>query len=85
MNITRYIYTNVGVIDDRKLKFKGCIVKSCFMTGAYRKSPDFQLTVSTFRNICTLSCALIGDAKDEKIGQAVLEQVKQELLKWTRD
>ncbi|MGF7012141.1 NRPS condensation-like uncharacterized protein/uncharacterized membrane protein YdjX (TVP38/TMEM64 family) [Lachnospiraceae bacterium PF1-22] len=77
--------TNVGVINDDKLNFKGSTVKSCFMTGAYRQSPDFQLTVSTFRNICTLNCTLIGDENDEKIGQDILNQIKQELLKWTRE
>lgn len=82
--IQHVTYTNIGVIDDSKLNFKGCNIKSCFMTGSYRQPPDFQLTVSTFRNICTLNCSMIGATGDEKIGQDILEQIRQELLTWIR-
>lgn len=75
-------YTNIGVIDNSNLNFNGCNIKSCFFTGAFRQPPDFQLTISTFRNVCTLNCTLICETGDEKIGQNILEQIRQELLKW---
>lgn len=78
-------YTNIGRIDDRKLSFNDCHVKSCYMTGAYRLSPDFQLSISTFQDICTLNCMLIGNPEEKIIGQNILEQVKQELLGWLKD
>ena len=31
-----------------------------FVTGTYRLPPDFQLSISTFRNICKLTCTLVG-------------------------
>jgi len=52
------------------------------MTGTYRIAPDFQLSISTFRETCTLNCTLIGNKQDERNGQYILEQVKHEILAW---
>lgn len=78
-------YTNFGEIDERKLLFRGCTLRECFLTGAYRQPPDFQLTVSTFKNMCTLNCTLIGSAPDIQNGQYILEQVRRELLTWVEN
>lgn len=75
-------YTNIGQIDSNKFYFDDCRIKSCYITGTYRKSPDFQLSISTFRDLCTLNCTLRGEQEDEQIGQYILEQVKKELLDW---
>lgn len=78
-------YTNIGVIDETKLCFGTLEVRTCFFTGTYRLPPDFQLTVSTFKNVCTLNCTLFGSADAEKRGQHILEQVKQEILDWLEE
>lgn len=75
-------YTNMGRINHQKLIFEGCQIENCYMTGTYRLPPDFQLSISTFHNICTLNCTLIGQPGDDKISQYVLEQVRKELLDW---
>lgn len=75
-------YTNMGIIDHEKLYFQNCYIKKCSLTGTYRLPPDFQLSISTFRNTCTFNCTLIGETSDESIGQSILEQVKKELLEW---
>ncbi len=75
-------YTNIGMIDGQRLSFKNCTVRDCYITGSYRRPPDFQLTVSTFGNVCTLNCVFMGSAGDAKKGRSVLEQVKQEILDW---
>ena len=75
-------YANMGAIQHEKLHFQGCTIQDCFLTGTYRHPPDFQLTASTFQNICTLNCALIGSTADAQTGQDILEQVKGELLMW---
>lgn len=75
-------YTNIGRMDDQRLSFNNCCVTDCYMTGAYRLPPDFQLSISTFQNVCTLNCMLIGGAEDKIAGQYILEQIKEELLKW---
>ncbi len=78
-------YTNVGVIDSNRLHFKGSNTIYCYLTGTYRLPPDFQLTISTFRNVCTLNCTLIGDAESKTRGHQILEQVKSELLRWRQE
>lgn len=75
-------YTNWGMIDHEKLCFKDCTIQNCFFTGTYRLAPDFQLTISTFQNICTLNCTLLGSDDNKRAGQYILESVKQELLDW---
>ncbi len=78
-------YTNMGIVDHEKLYFQDCHIKECCLTGTYRLPPDFQLSVSTFRNTCTLNCTLIGEDGDKSIGQFILEQVKKELLEWIQE
>lgn len=75
-------YTNLGTICHEKLRFRGCTVRACFLTGTHRRPPDFQLSVSTFQNSCTLSGALLESGDDGERGQFVLEQVKREILRW---
>lgn len=75
-------YTNIGQIDHKSLSFKDCHITDCCITGTYRHAPDFQLSISTFRNVCTLNCTLAGQPGDDTTGQYILEQVKSELLEW---
>lgn len=75
-------YTNMGIADHNRLYFKNIDVVSCSLAGTFRLPPDFQLTISTFRDVCTFNCTLAGSAGDEIIGQQILEQVKSELLAW---
>lgn len=75
-------YTNMGSINAEKLFFNDCCITSCYMTGTYRLPPDFQLSISTFQDVCTLNCTLIGKQEDRLTGQYILDQVKKELLEW---
>lgn len=77
-------YTNFGIVNDEKFFFKDCSIQDCFLTGTYRIAPDFQLTVSTFRNTCTLNCTLVGTEYDKAQGQYVLDQIKCEILEWIK-
>lgn len=73
-------YTNFGAVGEAGLRLSGCRVTDCFLTGTFRRPPSFQLSVSTFREVCTLSCALAGSAQDARNSQRLLEQIKRELL-----
>ena len=77
-------YTNIGQIDHRKLYFQNCQIETCYMTGTYRLPPDFQLSISSFRNVCTLNCTLIGTIQDQQTGYNILKLVKEELLDWVK-
>lgn len=76
-------YTNFGVVDAERFRFQDCLIKNCFLTGTYRVSPDFQMSVSTFRGVCTLSSPMIGSAERISKGQNILERIKIELTNWT--
>ena len=75
-------YTNIGVIDSRRLSLNGITITDCFLTGSYRYPPDFQLSISTFQNICTLNCTLLGGYERKEIGRKILNLVKLELQAW---
>lgn len=75
-------YTNLGVIDSSRFIFHGCDIVRCYRTGSYRAAPDFQLSISTFNDICNLNCTLIGGRANQEVGQSILEQIKNELLEW---
>lgn len=75
-------YSNMGRIDAEKLAFENCFIENCYLAGTYRKAPDFQLSVTTFRDCCTLNCMLIGNEQRRKEGQYILSEVKRELLQW---
>lgn len=78
-------YTNIGEIHPDQLRFKDCPVLRCYLSGAFRKAPDFQLTVSTYQNTCTLSSSFIGSPKHSAIVKTILHAIKQELLTWSKE
>jgi NRPS condensation-like uncharacterized protein len=77
-------YTNFGLIDGDKLAFHGININQCFLTGTYRTSPDFQLSVSTFRNTCTLNCTLTGSQKRKIMALDLLDKIKLEINEWSK-
>lgn len=81
-NLDPVSYTNIGKIDSDRLYFADCSVESCYITGTYRKAPDFQLSVSTFKNVCTLNCTLYGNRKRKIEGEALLREIHKELAAW---
>ncbi|WP_124067164.1 VTT domain-containing protein [Clostridium sp. E02] len=78
-------FTNFGVIDCNKLVFDGTKLNKCFLTGTYRISPDFQVSVSTYQNTCTLNCNLIGSEYRKKMGLDLLEKIKIEIIQWLKN
>lgn len=75
-------YTNVGIIDDSKLQFGDCQIEHCYLTGTYRKPPDFQLSVSTYKSRCTLNCTFYGNQKRKEFYQELLKLIQEEILNW---
>jgi len=75
-------YTNIGVIDSHRLSLNGITITDCFLTGTYRYPSDFQLSISTFQNIGTLNCTLLGGSERKETGQKILNLVKLELQAW---
>ncbi|HRN17137.1 MAG TPA: hypothetical protein PLF38_08850, partial [Xylanibacter oryzae] len=74
-------YTNLGVIDERRLYFGNHNIESAYITTAIKKNPYFQLSVSTFKDRCTLSASLFAAEEDVKLVNEILDNIKNELNK----
>jgi NRPS condensation-like uncharacterized protein len=73
-------YTYTGELYDSKMCFEGCVITDCFLLGAYRHSPDFQLSVSGFRGELNLFSTVLGSERRRELCQDALRQIKDELL-----
>lgn len=82
MRMTPFItYTNLGVIDEKRLCFGSHTVENAYITTAIKKNPYFQLSVSTFKCSCTLSTSLFATEEDMTLVKEILDNIKNELNK----
>ena len=72
-------YTNLGVLDAQRLRFGAANATGGLLTGAIKYSPYFQISVSSFDQMLTLSCNLYGTASDCLTADAMLDSVVSEL------
>ena len=73
-------FTNLGKIDDTLLCLDGTSINRCYLCGTYRQAPSFQLSVSTYKNTCTLASNLYATDVQANSGQLILDKVKSRLL-----
>ena len=76
-------YTNLGVIDRNALAFRGVRVADACLTGAVKRVPNFQVSISTFDDRCTLSCNMFGTPADRVAAEGFLCEVRDELMSYT--
>lgn len=80
MRMTPFItYTNLGIIDEKRLCFGSYNVEKAYITTAIKRNQYFQLSVSTFKDCCTLSASLFATEEDVTFANGVLNNVKNEL------
>lgn len=72
-------YTNFGVINEKQLNFDNIKINHMYITGAIKYVPYFQIAVSTYEGVCTLSCNLYGSLNDKKNIEQFLFEIKKEL------
>ena len=76
-------YTNLGVLDDKKLVFDGTTVKNAVGYSGLNKAPSFQIAVSSFRGETTIS-SLVRCGKEEKEkADLILDTVVREIESFT--
>jgi NRPS condensation-like uncharacterized protein len=73
-------FSNLGVIDKKLLNFDDAIITYAYLTGTVKSVPYFQIAVSTYDDICTLSSNQYGTAKDEAVIKQFLIEVRNELV-----
>ena len=71
--------TNVGIVDEKKLSFKGTKIESAFVCGSIKHRPHFQIALSSFANTVTISSNLYGNAQDKEAISHFLSLVEHEL------
>lgn len=75
-------YTNFGILD-RQFYFEDNTILHCLLTGSFRKVPQFQLAVSTYSGVCTLSFCMIGSYLNKKEGHDIVKSIVTLLEKWS--
>lgn len=73
-------YTNFGVIDADRIRFKGAEIERFILTGSFRKAPMFQVAVATFADQIDLAFNMIGTTAEYRIGKVILKQIKNSIL-----
>lgn len=72
-------YTNLGVLDDKKLVFDGTTVKNAVGYSGLNKAPSFQIAVSSFHGETTVT-SLVRCSKEEKEkANLILDTVVREI------
>lgn len=74
-------FTNIGILDQKKLVFGNCEIKDAYMTGSMKYSPNLQLSLTTFDNQATLCVNLYGTQDDRKIITDFLDDFVLEMQK----
>lgn len=72
-------YSNLGIIDCKRLEFREMNIANCFMTGSIKEKPFFWVAISTFNNRVTMSVNLKGSDEDFKLIEEFLQTVDSEL------
>ena len=72
-------YSNLGVLNDERLRFAGCEIADAYLATAVKRPPYYQLSLSTWRNVCTLSSCVDASEEDRKIVEKVIDTVVKEL------
>lgn len=76
-------YTNLGVLDDKKLVFDGTVLKNAVGYSGLNKAPCFQLAVSSFKGKTTItSLVRCGKEEKEKI-DLILDTIVAEIESFT--
>lgn len=72
-------YTNLGILDAKKLVFNGAILKNAIGYSGLNKAPFFQIAVSSFMGETTItSLVRCGKEEKEKVG-LILDTIVKEI------
>jgi hypothetical protein len=73
-------FSNLGVLSEERLCFAGCVIVDAFLTTAVKRPPYYQLFLSTWRGVYTLSSCVDASAEDTQVAKQVLEKVNEEMI-----
>ena len=72
-------YSNLGVLNEERLRFAGCEIAEAYLATAVKRPPYYQLSLSTWRDVCTLSCCMDASVEDRETARRALEETNKYL------
>lgn len=72
-------YSNLGLLDHTKFRFAGLGVEDAFLSTAVKNPPYFQVSISTYKNCCTLASSMYGTEEDRNTVAYFLARMRNEL------
>lgn len=72
-------FTNLGVLDGKRLDFGNGKVEDVYLSTAVKHPPSFQVSISTLGNCCTLSSNLYATEKNRLVAERFLDGMISEL------
>ena len=72
-------YTNLGVLDDKRLVFDGVTVKNAVGYSGLNKAPCFQIAISSFKGETSVSCLFQCSEAAKKDADQLMEYVVSEI------
>ncbi|QAT48447.1 hypothetical protein EQM14_00865 [Caproiciproducens sp. NJN-50] len=72
-------FTNLGVLDGKRLDFGNGKIEDAYLTTAVKHPPSFQISVSTLGNCCTLGSSLYATEKNRSVAERFLDGMISEL------
>ncbi len=72
-------YTNIGILSPELLRFGQTETTDAYLTTAVKRSPFFQVSVSSFAGRCTLSSNMEGTQQDRQIVEQFYDRMLAEL------
>lgn len=72
-------YTNLGVLDDKKLVFNGATVKNAIGYSGLNNAPNFQIAVSSFKGETTVTSLVRCGQKEKEKADLILDTIVKEI------
>lgn len=72
-------FTNLGVLDGKRLEFGNVKIEDAYLTTAVKHPPSFQVSVSTLGGCCTLSSSLYATEQNRGVAERFLDGMILEL------
>ncbi len=80
MNTSAYSdYTNLGKLDESKLKFDGITVVNAVGYSGLNKAPCFQIAVSSFKGETTISSMFVCNESERKKADLLMNTIEEEI------
>ncbi|WP_071130736.1 hypothetical protein [Enterococcus timonensis] len=73
-------YTNMSQLSSQQFSLKENTILEAYTSGAFRKTPMFQVCFSSFSGRLNLVANVIGDDKQQQFAKELLQEIKNELL-----